>query len=141
MLSRPLRCRAGLPFVHLVRAYAVPANTHVPRKKKVWNSVDEAVSIVKSGDVLLSGGALLFQHQAQMLNTIVRFWPLRYTRWVIWQGSRNRAQSLDTYTTDTLIGALAARGDVRNLTAVSNNAGSGLHGLGACSSLYLCTYR
>ncbi|KAH9966748.1 3-oxoacid CoA-transferase [Russula dissimulans] len=33
-------------------------------------------------------------------------------------------------TPDTLIGALAARGDVRNLTAVSNNAGSGQLGLG-----------
>ncbi|KAI9509666.1 hypothetical protein F5148DRAFT_1148171 [Russula earlei] len=32
-------------------------------------------------------------------------------------------------TPDTLIGALATRGDVRNLTAVSNNAGSGQLGL------------
>ena len=34
-------------------------------------------------------------------------------------------------TPDTLIGALAKRTDVKNLTAVSNNAGSGEHGLGA----------
>ena len=28
----------------------------LPTKKKVWDSVDEAVADVKSGDVLLSGG-------------------------------------------------------------------------------------
>jgi len=33
-------------------------------------------------------------------------------------------------TPDTLIGALAKRKDVGNLTAVSNNAGAGEHGLG-----------
>ncbi|KAI0035940.1 hypothetical protein K488DRAFT_42121 [Vararia minispora EC-137] len=33
-------------------------------------------------------------------------------------------------TPDTLIGALANRPEVRDLTAVSNNAGSGMHGLG-----------
>lgn len=33
-------------------------------------------------------------------------------------------------TPDTLIGALAKRKDVKNLTAVSNNAGSGEYGLG-----------
>ena len=61
MLSRCLTPRAGLPVFHLVRAYAVPSNpqAQVTKKKKVWNTVDEAVSAVKSGDVLLSGGALL----------------------------------------------------------------------------------
>jgi 3-oxoacid CoA-transferase len=95
MLSRRLTPRAGLPVFYVVRAYTVPANSQVPRRKKVWNSLDEAVSTVKSGDVLLSGGFGLCG------------------------------------TPDTLIGALAARADVRNLTAVSNNAGSGLYGLGA----------
>jgi acyl CoA:acetate/3-ketoacid CoA transferase alpha subunit len=33
-------------------------------------------------------------------------------------------------TPDTLIGALAKRNDIKNLTAVSNNAGAGEHGLG-----------
>ncbi|KAF8274937.1 hypothetical protein EI94DRAFT_1838035 [Lactarius quietus] len=94
MLSRRLAPRARLSVFYLVRAYTVPANPQVPRKKKVWNSVDEAVGVVKSGDVLLSGGFGLCG------------------------------------TPDTLIGALAERGDVRNLTAVSNNAGSGLYGLG-----------
>ncbi|KAF8478602.1 hypothetical protein DFH94DRAFT_750973 [Russula ochroleuca] len=85
--------RASLPIIHFVRAYTVPADPLVP-KKKVWDSVDSAVEVVKSGDVLLSGGFGLCG------------------------------------TPDTLIGALATRGDVRNLTAVSNNAGSGQLGLG-----------
>ena len=58
MLSRRLTPRAGLPVFYLVRAYTVPSNPQVPRKKKVWN-IDEAVSAVKSGNVLLSGGTLL----------------------------------------------------------------------------------
>ena len=29
----------------------------MPSKKKVWDSVDEAVKDVKSGDIILSGGA------------------------------------------------------------------------------------
>lgn len=33
---------------------------------------------------------------------------------------------------ETLITALTKRPDVRNLTAVSNNAGAGDHGLGKC---------
>ena len=47
--------RASLPIIHFVRAYSVPADPPVP-KKKVWDSVDLAVKAVKSGDVLLSGG-------------------------------------------------------------------------------------
>jgi hypothetical protein len=49
--------RASLPIIHFVRAYTVPADPLVP-KKKVWDSVDSAVEVVKSGDVLLSGGAV-----------------------------------------------------------------------------------
>ena len=37
-----------------VKAYSVVADA--PKKSKVWDSVDEAVKVVKSGDVLLSGG-------------------------------------------------------------------------------------
>jgi len=91
LFSRP-NSRASFLVVHLARTYSVPAGQQVP--KKVWDSVDAAVGVVKSGDVLLSGGFGLCG------------------------------------TPDTLIGALAARGDVRNLTAVSNNAGSGQFGLG-----------
>lgn len=37
----------------------VAAGAPVPRKRKVWDSVDEAVRDVKSGDTLLSGGLLV----------------------------------------------------------------------------------
>ncbi|TFY83242.1 hypothetical protein EWM64_g772 [Hericium alpestre] len=39
-----------------VRYYGTPADLPVPKTKKVWDSVDEAVKDVKTGDVLLSGG-------------------------------------------------------------------------------------
>lgn len=39
-----------------LRAYSVAADAPVPRKRKVWDSVDEAIKDVKTGDVLLSGG-------------------------------------------------------------------------------------
>ena len=94
MLSRRLTHRTGLPVFYLVRAYSVVANSQVPKKKKVWNSVDEAVSAVKSGDVLLSGGALLlFNISHRILNVIVRLWSLRNARWVMRRGHRSRAQS------------------------------------------------
>ncbi|KAI0636777.1 3-oxoacid CoA-transferase [Trametes polyzona] len=78
------------------RAYSTAAaEDAVPKKKKVWDSVDEAIADVKSGDVLLSGGFGLCG------------------------------------TPDTLIEALAKRKDeVKDLTAVSNNVGSGELGLG-----------
>ncbi|KAA1471078.1 3-oxoacid CoA-transferase [Dentipellis sp. KUC8613] len=94
---RPLRrATAGIhPTVLLrIRFYGTPADIPVPKTKKVWDSVDEAVKDVKSGDVLLSGGFGLCG------------------------------------TPDTLIGALANRPEVTELTAVSNNAGSGQNGLG-----------
>ncbi|CCM02066.1 uncharacterized protein FIBRA_04142 [Fibroporia radiculosa] len=77
-----------------VKAYSTVADVPVSKKSKVYNSVDEAVKDVKSGDVLLSGGFGLCG------------------------------------TPDSLIGALAKRSDVTNLTAVSNNCGSGELGLG-----------
>src|SRR6266851_8124104 len=54
LFSRP-NSRASFLVVHLVRTYSVPAGQQVP-KKKVWDSVDAAVGVVESGDVLLSGG-------------------------------------------------------------------------------------
>ena len=42
-----------------VRFYGIPANLPVPKKRKVWDSVDEAVGDVKSGDVLLCGGVFV----------------------------------------------------------------------------------
>ena len=41
---------------HAGRAYSTAAPGAVPKKKKVWDSVDEAIADVRSGDVLLSGG-------------------------------------------------------------------------------------
>lgn len=76
------------------RTYSVASNAPVPGTRKVFDSVDEAVKDVKSGDVILSAGFGLCG------------------------------------TPDTLIGAIARRKDVRNLTAVSNNAGAGENGLG-----------
>lgn len=76
-----------------VRYYAVVANAAAPKKTKVWDSVDEAIKDVKSGDILLSGGFGLCGIP------------------------------------ETLIKALSKRPDVERLTAVSNNAGAGEHGL------------
>lgn len=38
------------------RWYSTPTETPLPNKSKVWESVDEAVKDVKSGDILLCGG-------------------------------------------------------------------------------------
>ena len=40
-----------------LRYYSVVANAPIPNKTKVWSSADEAVKDVKSGDIILSGGA------------------------------------------------------------------------------------
>src|ERR1700753_418806 len=42
-----------------LRCLSVAADAPVPRKRKVWDSVDEAIKDVKSGDTLLSGGSFL----------------------------------------------------------------------------------
>lgn len=50
--------RTRVPTAQLslsLRAYSV-VNAPLPKKRKVWDSVDEAVRDVKSGDVILSGG-------------------------------------------------------------------------------------
>lgn len=61
-LSLALHPRAGaVPLGLGRRAYSDPALPNgAPRSKKVWDSVDEAVSDIKSGDTLLSGGAWPF---------------------------------------------------------------------------------
>jgi len=43
-------------FATSSRKYSVLADIPVPHKSKLWDSVDEAVKDVKSGDVLLCGG-------------------------------------------------------------------------------------
>ncbi|KAF9791188.1 3-oxoacid CoA-transferase [Thelephora terrestris] len=93
--TRVVQTRAQTPWsTQTLRCLNVAAGAPVPRKRKVWDSVDEAIKDVKSGDTLLSGGFGLCG------------------------------------TPDTLIGALAKRKEVNDLTAVSNNAGSGEYGLG-----------
>ncbi|KAJ7915474.1 3-oxoacid CoA-transferase [Mycena leptocephala] len=92
-----LACRSSRPALRLAvsasltRKYSLPSEP--PKKSKVWDSADEAVADVKSGDVLLCGGF--------------------------------GAAGIP----DTLLSALAKRKDVSDLTAVSNNAGSGDSGL------------
>ncbi|GLB35453.1 putative key enzyme for ketone body catabolism [Lyophyllum shimeji] len=82
-------------FVSTSRKYSTHVDIPVPKKSKLWDSADEAVQDIKSGDVLLCGGF--------------------------------GAAGIP----DTLLGALAKRKDtVKDLTAVSNNAGSGDSGLG-----------
>ncbi|KAH7927092.1 3-oxoacid CoA-transferase [Leucogyrophana mollusca] len=44
------------PTTITIRQYSTPTDLPVPNKKKVWESADEAVKDVKSGDVLLCGG-------------------------------------------------------------------------------------
>ncbi|KAG6865618.1 hypothetical protein C0991_000905 [Blastosporella zonata] len=82
-------------FASTSRKYSTPVDTPAPKKSKVWDSIDDAVKDVKSGDTLLCGGFGL------------------------------------AGIPDTLLGALAKRKDtVKDLTGVSNNAGSGDSGLG-----------
>ncbi|KAI0054171.1 3-oxoacid CoA-transferase [Auriscalpium vulgare] len=77
-----------------VRFYSVPVSAPIPSSsRKVWDSVDDAIRDVKSGDTILSGGFGLCGIP------------------------------------ETLIKAVTKRKDVSNLTAVSNNAGAGEHGL------------
>lgn len=56
-LTRPSLLQAQTP-THLARgSYStIATGDALPTKKKVWDSVDEAVADIKSGDVVLSGG-------------------------------------------------------------------------------------
>jgi len=71
-----------------VRSYTVASKEHTPRKTKVWDSAEEAISDLKSGETLMCGGFGV------------------------------------AGIPDTLLQALARRSDVKDLTAVSNNAGT-----------------
>lgn len=57
-----LRFSHGLRPAVTPRYYSVVANAPPPNKKKVWDSVDEAIRDVKSGDTVLSGGTLYTIH-------------------------------------------------------------------------------
>ncbi|TEB36252.1 succinyl-CoA:3-ketoacid-coenzyme A transferase [Coprinellus micaceus] len=88
-------CLRGFTATRLsLRYYSVAVDSHTPKASKVWNSADEAVKDIKSGDILLCGGF--------------------------------GAAGIP----DTLLGALAKRKDVTDLTGVSNNAGQANSGLG-----------
>jgi len=128
--SNVLRARsAHVSFIVRVRTYSTPTDLPVPDKKKVWSSADEAVKDIKSGDVLLSAGMSdIAVHGSSNAEPRLRFRAVRHT-WCVGLYSPHTVR-LTTAGTDTLIGALANRPDVTMLTAVSNNAGSGMHGLG-----------
>jgi hypothetical protein len=54
-----VRCsRVGAPLQ--VRTFIAAAKDAVPKKRKVWDSVDEAVKDVKTGDIVLAGGSWMF---------------------------------------------------------------------------------
>lgn len=139
--SQPARnARGTITLVRLAdrlgqagRAYSTAAaEDAVPSKKKVWDSVDEAIADVKSGDVLLSGGewtwTVVCTYGHAHLDVMHRVWTLWDSGWVVLCSIQEYSNSYDE---DTLIAALAKRKDeVKDLTAVSNNVGSGEMGLG-----------
>ncbi|KAL1729257.1 hypothetical protein EV714DRAFT_251721 [Schizophyllum commune] len=93
-LRRPYALRVARRTSYaLARHYSAGAEA-VPNKRKIWDSVDEAVKDVKSGDTVLVGGFGL------------------------------------AGLPDTLLQALVKRGEVTDVTGVSNNAGAPGHGLG-----------
>jgi hypothetical protein len=50
-------CLRGFTATRLsLRYYSVAVDSHTPKASKVWNSADEAVKDIKSGDILLCGG-------------------------------------------------------------------------------------
>lgn len=48
--------RPGVVVQIWLKQYSTATDLPVPNKTKVWDSVDEAVKDIKSGDVLLSAG-------------------------------------------------------------------------------------
>lgn len=97
-----------------VRFYSVVQDAPIPRKTKVWSSVEEAVKDVKSGDTVLCGGSSrLLTCQHTHLTS-----PLSRPGFGL------------CGIPETLIEALSRRQDVKNITAVSNNAGAKDLGLG-----------
>ena len=67
-----LRHRLPVATVHRVRFYAVVSSAATPTKSKVWDSVEDAIKDVKSGDILLSGG-----EQHTLLSLLLRHSPTR----------------------------------------------------------------
>jgi len=115
-------------FVVQLRGFATPADASPTKTSKVWDSIDEAVKDVKSGDVLLCGGVLNALLDALLAHSFSKALDLR-----VFQASLLMiVRALLTGCPDTLLGALAKRKDeVTNLTGVSNNSGGGDSGLGS----------
>ena len=68
-----------------LRCFSVAAETPVPRKRKVWDSVDEAIKDVKSGDTLLSGGSFYARAApTTLISRLSRIRALRNTRYPDW---------------------------------------------------------
>lgn len=55
----PAYLQSTSPLKSTRRSYAVVQGASVPSSRKVWDSVEEAIQDVKSGDVLLSGGTYM----------------------------------------------------------------------------------
>lgn len=75
-----LRFTHGIRQVAAPRYYSIAKEAPLPSKRKVWDSAEEAVKGVKSGDVVLSGGALfsLSHHKRTLKQSRLRTWW--YTR-------------------------------------------------------------
>jgi 3-oxoacid CoA-transferase len=48
----------GAPRVQHIAVRTIIANAPIPKKTKVWDSVDDAVADIKDGSTILSGGTL-----------------------------------------------------------------------------------
>ncbi|KAI0054173.1 3-oxoacid CoA-transferase [Auriscalpium vulgare] len=63
---------ARLSLVLHVRNYSATVDLPVPKKKKVWDSADEAVKDIQSGDTILSGGFGLCGTPDTLISAIAR---------------------------------------------------------------------
>lgn len=63
------RTSSRISIAARIRYYSVVVNAPIPKKTKVWDSADEAVKDVKSGDIILSGGTLTYTHPAMPMLT------------------------------------------------------------------------
>lgn len=116
-----LRVRVTVTTLTAKRYLSVVHDHPIPKKSKVWKSAEDAVKDVKSGDIVLSGGQYSTR-PSYLLYILTRFPCLGFGLCGI---------------PETLIKALAKKTDVKDLTAVSNNAGAMDKGLGMLSPRYV----
>ena len=55
-VARSQRTASRFRVLAVVRAYSTPTDLDVPKKSKVWESAEEAIKDVKTGQVLMVGG-------------------------------------------------------------------------------------